>query len=114
MRFPFTFFTQEAFSIYIQHSSKPAGILAIHISNTYLDLRPVILAAADHFGVNVIWVHSLGDGVISSECDWMLRSRGELPRNGRDAVIAGQKELSLPAIRPWTDDYSNLLQILKR
>jgi hypothetical protein len=111
---PVHLLTQQAISVYLRHVSKPGGILAFHITNTYLDLRPVIISAADHFGLNVVWVHAMGDGLLSVESDWMLLSQGELPSTDKDATVLGRRDLTLPAIRPWTDDYSNLLQILRR
>jgi len=111
---PVHLLTQEAIALYLHHLRQPGGILAFHITNTYLDLRPVLLTTADHFGLNIVWVHSKGDGLLSYECDWILLSHGELPPGGQDSSLVGRPGLSLPAIRPWTDDYSNLLQILRR
>jgi hypothetical protein len=111
---PVHLLTQEAIAVYFRQLNKPGGILAFHITNTYLDLRPVIISAADHFGLNVVWVHAMGDGLLSVESDWMLLSQGELPSTDKDASLLGRRDLTLPAIRPWTDDYSNLLQIFRR
>jgi hypothetical protein len=109
---PVHLLTEEAVSVYLEHLNQSGGILAFHITNSYLDLRPVIISAADHFGLNLVWVHGKGDGLLAAESDWMLLSRGELPRHGQSVI--NRQELTFPAIRPWTDDYSNLLQILKR
>jgi len=111
---PVHLLTAEAVSIYLQHLHQPDGILAIHITNSYLDLKPVIQRAAKRFGLNLVYVHSQGDGLISSECEWMLLSHSELPHTGNDAEIVDGYALKLRSIRPWTDDYSNLLQVLKR
>ncbi len=43
---PVHLLTQEAFALYLRHL-KPDGILAIHTSNTYLDLNPVVQLLAD-------------------------------------------------------------------
>jgi hypothetical protein len=110
---PVHLLTQEAVAVYLRHLREPDGILALHITNTYLDLRPVIRSAADHFGLNFVWVHSKGDGLVAGECDWILLSRGQLPHDSQDALVLDRGQLALPEIRPWTDDYSNLLQILK-
>jgi hypothetical protein len=42
--------TLEAMQGYLRHLNAPDGILAVHITNRYLDLRPVVAAAAEHFG----------------------------------------------------------------
>src|SRR5262249_16337967 len=49
---PVHLLTREAFAVYLRHLQKPAGILALHITNTYLDLRPVVIAAAEHYGLH--------------------------------------------------------------
>ena len=41
--------TLEAMQTYLRHL-RPDGILAVHITNRYLDLKPVMAAAASHFG----------------------------------------------------------------
>jgi len=86
---------------------KPTGILAIHITNTYLDLRPVVIAAAEHYGLHSAGIHATGDGRISSDSEWMLLSYAELPKSSGDLS-------TLCRVRLWTNDYSNLLQILRK
>src|SRR5439155_682177 len=48
---PLHLLTEEAFRIYFGHLRNPGGILALHISNAHIDLRPVVFALADHFGL---------------------------------------------------------------
>jgi hypothetical protein len=104
---PVHLLTREAFEVYLRSLRKPAGILAIHITNTYLDLRPVVMAAAEHYGLHFTWIHSRGDGRVSSDSEWMLLTHGELPKS------SGERSVIRPALL-WTDDYSNLLQILRK
>jgi hypothetical protein len=104
--------TQEAFELYLKHLKKPTGTLAIHITNSYIDLKPVILAAAQHFALKATFIHSSGDGRATSESDWVLLSQG----NEMEGVDLAEKVVATKSahIRPWTDDYSNLFQILKK
>ena len=104
---PVHLLTREAFAVYLRHLRSPTGILAIHITNTYLDLRPVAAAAARHYGLHFAWIRSAGDGRISSDSEWMLLSYGELPKSSGDLS-------ALRPVRLWTDDFSNLLQILRK
>src|SRR5262249_37277892 len=46
---PVHLLTEEAFALYFRHL-RPGGILAVHISNRYLDLKPVVRAAAARLG----------------------------------------------------------------
>ncbi|HLX04035.1 MAG TPA: hypothetical protein VKR28_00810, partial [Candidatus Binatus sp.] len=82
------------------------------ISNRYLDLRPVVHEIAERFKLHSGWVHAAG-GPTSQPSDWILLARN-------DGVL-GQPEVSgelqsldsQRKVRLWTDDYSNLFQILK-
>jgi len=110
---PVHLLTLEAFAVYRKLLRQPDGVLAIHITNTYLNLRPVVLASAVYYHLNSAWIRSTGDGVISSDSEWILLSQGALPAtNGKPAI-----SFSAPVavdFRPWTDDYSDLLSVLRR
>lgn len=105
--------TKEAFEIYLHHLERPDGILAIHISNRYLDLRPVMEAAARHFDLNTWYVTSPSgpQGLFATQ--WLLLARREaspIPEIARVAKPAREKATSTPL---WTDDYSNILGTLR-
>ncbi len=112
---PVHLLSQEAFEIYLRHLNKADGILAIHVSNLYLDLRQVVWKAAEHFGLAACWIHTSGEGPLSGTSDWML-----LAENPAVLKIPAIAEASSPqnesnaSLRIWTDDYSNLFQILKK
>ena len=108
---PVHVFTEEAFQIYMNRI-KPNGIIAAHITNTYLDLRSVLKGIAERLGVNYAFVHSDGDGKITRYSDWVLLSkRPELPG---DLLSENQSRQHLfQAERLWTDDYSNLFHALR-
>jgi len=113
---PLHLLTREAFDIYLAHLA-PDGILAVHISNRYFDLRPVIWRLARERGLHSATVDSAG-GEHAVAARWMLLTRDA-------AVIAALAKLDLPTTSVataaeegapfplWTDDYSNLLQVLK-
>ncbi|MFM9167978.1 MAG: spermidine synthase, partial [Verrucomicrobiota bacterium] len=112
--------TKEAFAIYRRHL-KPDGVLAVHVSNRYLDLEPVVrlIAADSGFGVAVINDDDLGEFQVDEytggayTSDWMLLSS--------DAKVLSQPLISKAAsetpetpadARAWTDDRSDLLGVL--
>jgi hypothetical protein len=110
---PVHLLTTEAFDLYLRHL-KPTGILAVHISNQYLDLAPVVAQLALVHGLVPRLVRSVKDDEhIYSQADWILMTR--------DAAFFAQPEISgaakmieqRPGLRLWTDDYNNLLQVLK-
>lgn len=107
--------TREAFQIYFRHL-KPDGIVAVNISNRYLDLEPVIGAAAAGLGKIALRYdfEPADDDPICYVSNWVLimdravaSAHPELRKGSR--VIAVDS-----AFRPWTDDYSGILPILKR
>jgi hypothetical protein len=111
---PVHLLTREAFALYFRHL-KSSGILAVHVSNRYLDLVPVVSRNARDFGKTATDVDDEDEEAdYFSNSDWVLVSA--------DAAVfhdAAFKSSSVaPArvrsnLRPWTDDYSNLFQILK-
>jgi predicted O-methyltransferase YrrM len=106
---PVHLLTTEAFSIYFRHL-KPGGVLAIHISNRYLNMAPVVRRAADAFHRAAFLAESRTDllhGTTAST--WVL-----VGQRDRLMPYAGLQELPpAPDMRPWTDDYSSLLGIMK-
>ena len=110
---PVHLLTREAFAIYFKRLKKPSGILSIHITNTYLDLKPVVFSAARSLGVRAVLVHSDGDGQITLGSDWILLSaEGDLPEPDLNSPRTNREAAAVRTIRPWTDDFSNLIQIV--
>jgi len=103
----------EAFKTYLRHL-KPGGVLAVHISNRYLDLVPVVQQAGRRLSLEVRRVESDDDdeaGVYRS--DWMLLSASPAPFEGELLKEAAERIDAVPRVRLWTDDYSDLYRILK-
>ncbi|HEY6722220.1 MAG TPA: fused MFS/spermidine synthase [Burkholderiales bacterium] len=110
---PVHLLTVEAFKTYLRHL-KPAGVLAVHISNRYLDLVPVVQQAARHLSLEVRQVENEDDddaGVYRS--DWMLLSASSAAFEGRLLKETAERIDSVPGVKLWTDDYSDLYRILK-
>jgi hypothetical protein len=103
---------EEAFALYLQHL-QPEGILAVHITNSHLDLKPVVWKLADHFGLARALIEDNGDGVITYPSIWVLLTRNPaLLENPAIVSKAKSMEGFSNNIRLWTDDYNNLFQIL--
>ena len=110
---PVHLLTREAFDLYLVHL-QPEGILAVHITNQHLDLQPVIWQLADIYGLSRVLIETPGDGVRGFRSIWMLLARDPaLLENSAIARASTPMSGYSTAIRLWTDDYSNLFQILK-
>ena len=109
---PVHLLTKEAMQLYFRHL-KPDGILAVHISNRYLDLEPVVGTESQALGKLARTVDTGEDeqaDVFSAT--WVLVTS---PAAGfGDLVVNASKQIEMARrTRLWTDDYSNLFQILK-
>ena len=113
---PMHLLTLEAMKIY-QRKLVPDGMLAINISNGYLDLEPVIarLAKEIHW---VAWSQFMtvsdqekSEGMFDSH--WMLLG----PPSSRLDVVSAKGYWTRAKSRAqtplWTDDFSNLLGVVK-
>ena len=124
--------TREAFEIYRKHLKKNedgsiAGMICIHITNTYLNLYPVVKNAAEQ----VLKTTYTSIYNVSNSQDLLMRSHyfvmsndptflGQTPMVPRFDVVSGpdgetvQKPVDLdwPGIPIWTDHYSTIFNIL--
>src|SRR5579859_502440 len=114
---PMHLMTREALALY-QRTLAPGGMLAFHISSLYLQIAPTLGTLAQDAGLICL----IGDdtNVTQAQIDagkfpskWivMARSRGDLGEIGTDARWAPVPVP--PGAKVWTDDYSNLLTIIK-
>jgi SAM-dependent methyltransferase len=111
---PVHLLTREAFQLYFRHL-KPDGVLAVHVSNRYLDLQPVVKMEAEALRKTVRMVE-IEDDEEEPELfgsTWMLVAGDERFWNRPEVSEAVQPADSKKNPRLWTDDYSNLFQILK-
>jgi SAM-dependent methyltransferase len=110
---PVHLLTREAFQLYFQHL-KPEGVLAVHVSNSFLDLEPVVIDAAANLGKESVLIHNSDDhakGIYSA--NWILvgdpqkfEAQGEIESKGVIRIPGAKNHM-------WTDDFSNLYQALK-
>ncbi|HEX7053759.1 MAG TPA: fused MFS/spermidine synthase [Burkholderiales bacterium] len=113
---PVHLITREALGVYLRHV-KPDGIVAFHVSNRFLDLAPVVARLARVHGAQTLLVEDdpeEDDLSGRSRSDWVLVSRSR--RALAAEAIAERRGVPAedrPGLRTWTDDYSNLIRILK-
>lgn len=110
---PVHLLTLQAFQLYFRQL-QPQGVLAVHISNRYLNLEPVVEAAAAHLNKEAVEIENRDDhprGIFESV--WILVGSRE-GFLAQSAIEAAGRVLS-PSKRDifWTDDYSSLFRVLK-
>jgi SAM-dependent methyltransferase len=109
---PVHLLTLEAFRVYVKQL-RPGGVLAVHVSNRYLDLVPVVQQAAEALSLELREIDNDDDddaGVYRS--DWLLLSTSPAAFDGLLLQEARSIDTT-PSVPLWTDDYSNLYRILK-
>ena len=110
---PVHLITREAVELYARHIAAD-GIIAVHISNRFLDLKPVLANIAQAAGLSARLVSdSPEDDRAAASTDWVLLARDA--RVLDDPAFAGRAE-PLPPVAGfslWTDQFNNLLDVLK-
>ena len=110
---PVHLLTREAFQTYLRHL-RPDGVIAVHISNRYLDLRPVVERLAAEFGLSSVCISE------DSEANWWVYATTWVLLS-RDKAFLDSNEIRAAADTPsakadgplWTDDFASLYAILK-
>ena len=106
--------TKEAFVIYLRHI-KENGVIVVHISNRYIDLKPVIGGIAEEFNLKAAVIDNDGDSELGTyDSSWVALSYsdsffGRLKEN--DAI--DEDDMIFDRSLLWTDKYSNLFTILR-
>jgi hypothetical protein len=105
--------TREAFLIYLRHI-RDDGVIVIHISNKYLNLEPVLARLSEELRVPAYLVDSDedGEGNCFGTTYVIFAKRLEILNNPLLANI-GRFPLVDAKVQVWTDDYSNIFNILK-
>jgi spermidine synthase len=109
---PVHLLTKEAMQLYFRHL-RPDGVLAVHISNRYLDLQPVLQGevAALHKSARLVDTDEDETQDVFG-ATWVLIMNSATPFTQEE--LSGSAPLeSKKTVRLWTDDYSNLFKILK-
>ena len=113
---PVHLITREALGVYLRHVRQD-GIVAFHVSNRFLDLIPVVARVAKENRAYAVLVKDDPedeDGNGRSRSDWVLVSRDAAALKREAIEEAGATGIEdRTGWRTWTDDYSNLIQILR-
>jgi SAM-dependent methyltransferase len=108
--------TEEALALYLRRLS-PGGVILLHVSNRYLDLRPMLAASARDLGLSGAAKRLTQNGLASDDrvpSSWVELSRD--PEKTAALVRSkGWTDLRDPSFargRAWTDRHASLLPVL--
>lgn len=115
---PVHLLTREAIALYLS-KLKPEGVLAVHISNRYVNLEPVLASVAALDGLAAVAKRDADIPARDQESGrfpshWVLIARHSDDLQAVSRLPGWRQPLVRPGFRPWTDDYSNILKVLTR
>ena len=110
---PVHLLTREAFEIYLKQLA-PNGVIAVHISNRYLNLRPVVEGLAHEFGLGVVTI-------LDDPKNWWLYRSTWVLVSSNQGLLANPRLIDAADIAAatdqhkviWTDDHASIFKILK-
>jgi SAM-dependent methyltransferase len=112
---PLHLLTDEAIGVYLRALS-PRGLLLVHISNRYIELEPVLSAAARERGLAAaIRNDNPADRTLLTPSAWVALSRdpAQLRALAASRADARWDKLAPPAPRVWTDDHASILPYVR-
>ncbi|WP_448549237.1 spermidine synthase [Thalassotalea fusca] len=104
--------TIEAVALYLEHLSEQ-GIIAFHISNTHLNLKPLIVGIAKALKLEAVYFKKSGDQTGEHDTEWMWLTNNKHALSHTSVIRFGERILPHEDGIVWTDDFSPLLSVLK-
>lgn len=105
--------TVEAFSLY-QRVVSEQGIIAVHISNSHLNLLPLMKGLAEKLQLELIYFHTAGNNAGSHDTDWVWLTGNSHLVHATQVKLQSTPVNLMPSQHViWTDDHSHLMSLLK-
>ena len=114
---PMHLLTRQAMEIYLRHL-KPDGVLAFQATNRFINIAPIVASLAAEFGLSAVLISDLpaseeGPDYWTSSTDQVLVTANRKLLEA-EKIRSAAKEIEVPpGFRVWTDDFNNLLRVLK-
>jgi SAM-dependent methyltransferase len=115
---PMHLITREAMAAYLRHL-KPDGVIVFQATNRFVDIAPVVERLAASFGLTAVLVSDLAES--DEGADYWVSDTDQVIVTRNAQLLAAEPIRSVaqplpprPDFRVWTDDFYNLLRILKR
>jgi hypothetical protein len=103
---------REALDLYLRRLDE-GGIVAFHISNLHVDLRPVLANLARDRGLAALVRHDAAGAPGTAATSWAVLARDKKYLEKLRKSPAWEEMAPDPAVGVWTDDYSNLWAVLR-
>jgi hypothetical protein len=97
---------------------KPDGVIVFQATNRFVDIGPVVERLAAEFGMTAVLVSDAPEG--TEGADYWVSGTDQIIVTKNARLLAAEPIRSVaqplearPGFRVWTDDFYNLLHILK-
>jgi hypothetical protein len=117
---PMHLITKQAMAAYMRHL-KPDGVIVFQATNRFVDIAPVVERLAAELGLIAMLVTDQPEGTYASKHEYWTSSTDQIIVTRNKAVLDAEPVRSVaqaleprPDFRVWTDDFYNLLNVLKR
>lgn len=114
---PMHLITREAMRAYVKHL-KPDGAIIFQATNRFVDILPLVRRLADEFGMEAVHVadspnFDSGPKYWLSGTDQVIVSKNRAILDAEPIKSVGQPVKPRPELPTFTDDYYNLLRVIK-
>ena len=117
---PMHLLTQQAMESYLKHLTRD-GVIVFQATNRFVDIVPVVERLAAQFDLTAVMISDQPDGTYASGFRYWESSTDQIIVTRNFALLsapalrrAAEPLKPRPDLTLWTDDYYNMLQILKR
>ena len=117
---PMHLLTREAMAVYVKHLA-PDGVMVFQATNRFVNIAPVVERLASEFGLTAMIVIDEPENTYSTGADYWLSATDQIIVTRNRAILNASALKSVaevlpqnPAFRVWTDDFYNLLGVLKK
>jgi SAM-dependent methyltransferase len=114
---PMHLVTREAMATYVRHL-KPDGVIVFQATNRFVDIAPVVERLAAEFGMTAVLISDAPED--TEGADYWVSGTDQIIVTKNARLLAAEPISSVaqplaprPGFRVWTDDFYNLLLILK-
>ena len=114
---PMHLLTREAMKIYLRHL-KPGGVIIFQATNRFINIMPIVASLAREVGMTAMLVSDSSDS--EEGPDYWTSSTDQVVVSANRAIFESARlrgtatEITIPpGFRVWTDDFNNLVQVLK-
>jgi len=110
---PVHLLTREAFEVYGRHL-RTNGVVAIHISNYYLNLEPLVREIARRYQFRLALVTDAApEAAWVFPSTWALMAPGPCFLDSKGILPQTAQGMDASTVRPWTDDFASLFPLLR-